>query len=146
MNWLYEYVPLQDDFTTNDYGFIYKITNLETNKFYIGKKSFIHNKKKKLTKKEIAEQTGPGRRSSTKIEQVDSGWRKYWGSSKDLLADVKLLGEDKFEREIIKFCPTKKQLTYYELFYQISYSVLFTDSYNDNILGKFFRKDFVTAE
>jgi hypothetical protein len=146
MNWLYEYVPLQDDFTTNDYGFIYKITNLETNKFYIGKKSFIHNKKKKLTKKEIAEQTGPGRRSSTKIEQVDSGWRKYWGSSKDLLADVKLLGEDKFEREIIKFCPTKKQLTYYEIHYQIQYSVLFTDTYNDNILGKFYRKDFVTAE
>jgi len=146
MNWLYEYVPLQDDFTTNDYGFIYKITNLETNKFYIGKKSFVHNKKKKLTKKEIAEQTGPGRRSTTKVEQVDSGWRNYWGSSKELLADVKLLGKDKFEREILQFCPTKKQLTYYEIQYQISYSVLFTDSYNDNILGKFFRKDFVTAE
>jgi hypothetical protein len=146
MNWLYEYVPLRDDFTTDDYGFIYKITNLETNKFYIGRKSFVHNKKKKLTKKEIAEQTGPGRRSSTKVEQVDSGWRKYWGSSKDLLADVKSLGEDKFEREILKFCPTKKQLTFYEIQYQISYSVLFTDTYNDNILGKFFRKDFATAK
>jgi hypothetical protein len=146
MNWLYEYVTLQDDFTTNDYGFIYKITNLETNKFYIGKKSFVHNKKKKLTKKEIAEQTGPGRRSTTKVEQVDSGWRNYWGSSKELLTDVKLLGKDKFEREILKFCPTKKQLTYYEIQHQISYSVLFNDSYNDNILGKFFRKDFATAE
>jgi hypothetical protein len=146
MNWLYEDVPLRDDFTTNDYGFIYKITNLETNKFYVGKKSFVHNKKKKLTKKEIAEQTGPGRRSTTKVEQVDSGWRDYWGSSKDLLADIKSLGKDKFEREIIRFCPTKKQLTYYELRYQISYSVLFTDSYNDNIQGRFFRKDFVTAE
>jgi hypothetical protein len=146
MNWLYEYVPLQDDFTTNDYGFIYKITNLETNKFYIGKKSFVHNKKKKLTKKEIAEQTGPGRRSTTKVEQVDSGWRNYWGSSKELLTDVKSLGKDKFEREILKFCPTKKQLTYYEIQHQISYSVLFTDSYNDNILGKFYRKDFVKAE
>ena len=146
MNWLYEYVPLQDDFTTDDYGFIYKITNLESNKFYIGRKSFVHNKKKKLTKKEIAEQTGPGRRSTTKVEQIDSGWRKYWGSSKDLLADVKLLGEDKFEREILKFCPTKKQLTFYEIQYQIQYSVLFTDTYNDNILGKFFRKDFVQAK
>jgi hypothetical protein len=145
-NWLYEYVPLQDDFTTDDYGFIYKITNLESNKFYIGRKSFVHNKKKKLTKKEIAEQTGPGRRSTTKVEQIDSGWRKYWGSSKDLLADVKLLGEDKFEREILKFCPTKKQLTFYEIQYQIQYSVLFTDTYNDNIQGRFFRKDFVTAK
>ena len=45
--WLYNYIPLEVNFTTNDYGFIYKITNLETNKFYIGKKSFFHNKKKK---------------------------------------------------------------------------------------------------
>ena len=146
MNWLYEYVPLQDDFTTNDYCFIYKITNLESNKFYIGKKAFFHNKKKKLTKKEIAEQTGPGRKSTTKVEQVDSGWRNYWGSSKELLADVKSLGEDKFEKEILRFCSTKKQLTYYEIHYQIQYAVLFTDSYNDNIQGRFFRKDFVTAE
>jgi hypothetical protein len=146
MNWLYEYIPLGDNFTTNDYGFIYKITNLESNKFYIGKKAFFHNKKKKLTKKELAEQTGPGRKSTTKVEQVDSGWRNYWGSSKELLADVKSLGENKFEKEILKFCSTKKQLTYYEIHYQIQYSVLFTDSYNDNILGKFYRKDFVTAE
>jgi hypothetical protein len=38
-------------------------------------------------------------------------------------------------------CPTKKQLTYAELFYQIQYNVLVVDSYNDNILGKFYRKD-----
>jgi len=143
-NWLYEYVPLRDDFTTDDYGFIYKITNLETNKFYIGRKSFIHNKKKKLTKKELTEQPiARGRKPTTKIEQIDSGWREYWGSSKELLADVKLLGKDKFEREILKFCPTKKQLTFYEIQYQIQYSVLFTESYNDNIGGKYFRKDFV---
>ena len=147
MNWLYEYVPLQDDFTTNDYGFIYKITNLETNKFYIGKKSFVHNKKKKLTKKEIAEQpVTRGRKLTTKVEQVDSGWRNYWGSSKELLADIKSLGKDKFEREILIFCPTKKQLTYHEIRYQIKYSVLFTDSYNDNIMGRFFRKDFALPE
>lgn len=143
-NWLYEYIPLEDDSITKNYGFVYKITNLESNKFYIGKKAFFHNKKKKLTKKELIEQTGPGRRSTTKTEQVDSGWRNYWGSSKELLADVKLLGEDKFEKEILKFCPTKKQLTYYEIHYQIKYLVLFTDSYNDNIQGRFFRKDFVT--
>ena len=125
---------------------VYKITNLQSNKFYVGKKAFFHNKKKKLTKKELAEQTGPGRKSTTKVEQVDSGWRNYWGSSKELLADVKSLGEDKFEKEILKFCSTKKQLTYYEIHYQIQYAVLFADSYNDNILGKFYRKDFVTAE
>ena len=144
--WLYNYIPLEVNFTTNDYGFIYKITNLETNKFYIGKKSFFHNKKKKLTKKELAEQTGPGRRSTTKVEQVDSGWRDYYGSSKELLADVKLLGKDKFKRIILDFCETKKQLTYSEIYHQMIYRVLFVDSYNDNILGKFYRRDFATAE
>ena len=135
--------PFPEDQINGYYGFTYIITNLETNKFYIGKKAFIHNKKKKLTKKEIAEQSGPGRRATTRIDQVDSGWKSYYGSSKELLTDIKLLGEDKFERVIIHLAKNKKQLTYFELQEQITYNVLFTDnSYNDNIAGKYFRKDF----
>jgi hypothetical protein len=151
-NWLYHtddgsLNSLADNFQTNCYGFVYNITNLETGKFYIGKKAFFHNKKKKLTKKELAEQTGPGRKTITKVEQVDSGWKDYYGSSKELLADLKTLGKDKFERVILQFCPTKKQLTYYEIQYQITYGVLHTtNSYNDNVLGKFYRKDFATQE
>jgi hypothetical protein len=152
MNWLHyeddsSEIELDDSFDIDGcFGFVYKITNTETGKFYIGKKSFFHNKKKKLTKKELAEQTGPGRRSTTKVEQVDSGWRDYYGSSKELLADVKLLGKDKFKRIILDFCETKKQLTYSEIYHQMIYRVLFVDSYNDNIQGRFFRKDFATAE
>ena len=150
-NWLYNddgsKIAIAEDFLTDEYGFIYKITNLETGKYYIGKKAFFHNKKKKLTKKEIAEQTGPGRKATTRVDQVNSGWQSYWGSSKELLADVKKLGEDKFERLILKFGKTKKQLTYYELESQILHNALFdSTSYNDNILGKFFKKDFVTTE
>jgi hypothetical protein len=150
-NWLYNddgsKIAIAEDFSTDEYGFIYKITNLETGKYYIGKKAFFHNKKKKLTKKEIAEQTGPGRKATTRVDQVDSGWKSYWGSSKELIADVKKLGEDKFTRVILKFAKTKKQLTYYELESQILHNALFDNtSYNDNILGKFFKKDFVTTE
>ena len=147
-NWLWhlddgslEIFPEQH--ATEHYGFVYIITNLETNKFYIGKKAFIHNKKKKLTKKEIAEHTGAGRKPTTRVDKVDSGWKSYYGSSKELLADVKLLGEDKFERIILHFAKNKKQLTFLELQEQIIHNVLFTDtSYNDNIAGKYFRKDF----
>ena len=150
-NWLHEdngcKIAVSKDFTTDYYGFTYKITNLETGKYYIGKKAFFHNKKKKLTKKELAEQTGPGRKATTRVDQVDSGWKLYWGSSKELLADIKTLGEDKFERLITNFAKTKKQLTYYELKAQILCDALFDDkSYNDNILGKFFKKDFVTTK
>jgi hypothetical protein len=153
MNWLYyeddgALVPLEDSFDIDDcFGFVYKITNTTTGKIYIGKKAFFHNKKKKLTKKELAEQpVTRGRKLTTKVEQVDSGWMDYYGSSKELMADVKTLGKDKFQRIILDFCETKKQLTYSEIYHQMIERVLFTDSYNDNILGKFYRKDFVTAE
>jgi len=152
MNWLHyeddgSLIPLDDSYDIDGcFGFVYKITNTITNKFYIGKKAFFHNKKKKLTKKELAEQTGPGRKPTTKVEQVDSGWRNYYGSSKELLADIKSLGADKFQRIILDFCETKKQLTYSEIYHQMTYQVLFVESYNDNILGKFYRRDFATAE
>lgn len=133
-----------DEHIEGYYGFVYIITNLETNKFYIGKKAFIHNKKKKLTKKEIAEHTGAGRKPTTRIDKVDSGWKSYYGSSKELLADVKVLGEDKFERVVLQLAKNKKQLTFFELEQQIIHRVLFKDdNYNDNIAGKYFRKDFV---
>jgi len=132
-----------EEHATGYYGFTYIITNLETNKFYIGKKAFIHNKKKKLTKKEIAEHTGVGRKPTTRVDKVDSGWKNYYGSSKELLADIKLLGEDKFQRVILNFAKNKKQLTFLELREQIVNNVLFVDdSYKDNIAGKYFRKDF----
>ena len=50
--------------------------------------------------------------------------------------------EDKFKREILTICKTKKQLTYYEVMHQVKEDVLFIDSYNDNILAKFHRRDF----
>ena len=141
MKWSY-----WDKLDPEDYlGFVYKITNLTDGKFYIGKKYFWFNKKKKLTKKQLAEQTGPGRKPTTEIIRVESDWKTYWGSSKELLESVKVLGEDYFECMILMPCKTKKQLTYYEMHYQYKFECLIpgTRSYNDNILGKFFKKDLV---
>ena len=127
----------------NYLGFVYKITNLTNGKFYIGKKYFWFNKKKKLTKKQLAEQTGPGRKSTTEVVKVESDWQTYWGSSKELLNDVKELGNEHFECIILQLCKTKKELTYFEIHHQCKYDVLLpgTVTYNDNILGKFFKKD-----
>jgi hypothetical protein len=44
--------------------------------------------------------------------------------------------------EILRFCSNKKSLTYYELQEQFSHDVLGDElALNDNLLGKFFRKD-----
>jgi hypothetical protein len=133
-----------EDFPENSFGFIYKITNIVTGKFYIGKKSLYHNIKKKLTKKELTEQSGPGRKATTKRVQKESDWATYWGSNKEILEEIKSKGNLAFTREILKLVNTKKELTYWEVAFQCQYDVLLIDSYNDNILGKFFKKDFIS--
>jgi len=40
-----------EKFPENCVGFVYKITNIQTGKFYIGKKSLYSNVRKRLTKK-----------------------------------------------------------------------------------------------
>ena len=126
---------------------IYKTTNLVNGKFYIGKKSLYSNVRKKLTKKELAEYSGPGRKPTKKLVTSESNWMDYWGSNKGILQEIKEKGNSMFRREILKFCYNKKQLTYWELHYQCVNEVLLTEkSYNDNILAKFFRKDLVYSE
>ena len=139
MKWKYWDIINPED----NFGFVYKITNLTDGRFYIGKKVFWNNKKHKLTKKQLAEQTGPGRKPTFEVIRTESDWKTYWGSNKQLLADIKALGEDHFECLILHVCKTKKQLTYYEMHYQCKFECLVSPSlsYNDNILGKFFSKD-----
>jgi len=136
-----------DKFPPNCVGFVYKITNIQTGKFYIGRKSLFSNTKKKLTKAELALQSGPGRKPTSKRVIAETKWADYWGSNKTILQEIKEDGTDYFRKEIIKFCFNKKQLTYWELHYQCINEVLLTDkSYNDNIASKFFRKDLVDSE
>lgn len=123
------------------YGYIYITTNTLTGKFYIGKKAYLHKRKKKLTKKELAEIKTRGRKPVYKIEYVDSDWKNYYGSSKELLDDIKLLGKENFKVEIIRECKGRKSLSYWEVYYQFFYNVLEKDTYNGNILGRFYKKD-----
>jgi hypothetical protein len=144
--WLYQNkeVLSLEDLPQDTYGFIYIVTHLPSGKSYIGKKSLFHNVKKKLTKKQLAEQTGRGRKPTTEIIQKESDWKTYYGSAKPILDLIKEGKQEEFTREILQLVPNKKLLTYYECKYLFMLGVIEQQDgyFNDNILGKFFRKDF----
>jgi len=146
-NWLYKQKVINsiEDMPTDTFGFIYVVTHVPTGKSYIGKKSLYHNVKKALTKKELAEQTGPGRKPTKKVVQKESDWKTYYGSAKPILEFIKDGKQEDFTREILELVPNKKLLTYYECKYLFQVGVLEHPEkyFNDNILGKFFSKDFL---
>ncbi len=133
------------DFPDETYGFVYRIIHTESQKSYIGKKILQNTSKVKLGKKELAEYAGVvGRRPSYKLAVRESNWKTYWGSNKYLKELYDEEPKENFERQILVCAPTKKLLTYYEVKYQMVYQVLENpdEFFNDNILGKFFTKDF----
>ena len=146
-NWIYQnqQVDTVSDFPDNTYGFVYKITHLPTGKKYIGKKILFFTRKVKLTKKDLLEFEGVvGRRPAYKLAVKESDWKTYWGSNKEILELVKTEPADNWEREILAAADSKKLLTYYETKFQMIYQVLEKpdEFWNDNILGKFYTKDF----
>ncbi len=145
--WLYQNKVIEkiEDLPNECFGFIYRITNIQTGKIYIGKKQILSKVNKKLGKKEIAAlPTKRGRTPSKKLVVSESNWLIYWGSCKPLLEDIKNTGEEKFKKEILMFCFNKKLLNFYEVYYQIKEDVLLNDSYNTTILGKYYRQDFIS--
>jgi|TARA_R110000744_G_scaffold343268_1_gene448481 hypothetical protein len=151
MSWTYKGETIKEitDFPPNSYGFVYVITHKPTNKKYIGKKILYFTKKVKIGKKELYKmQNVVGRRPAYRLAIKESDWLNYYGSQKAL---KQLLSESKvneFERIILKIVPNKKLLTYFETKYQFIYQVLEKpdEFFNDNILGKFYTKDFELIE
>lgn len=119
------------------YGFIYMILD-DKGRFYIGKKAFTHNKRKKISK---TARKKTNTRKRVQIDKVDSGWLNYWGSCKPLLEYIKQRGGTKgFKRYILKFTLDKASTSYWEVFFQMRHEVLHTDkAWNTNILGRFYK-------
>jgi hypothetical protein len=133
-----------EEMPQSTFGFIYITTHNPSGMSYIGKKSLYHNVRRKLTKKELAEHTGRGRKPTTEIVQKESDWKSYYGSAKPILALIKEGKKDEFTREILQFVSDKKLLTYYETKFLFINEVLEHPNtwINDNIQGRYFRKDF----
>jgi|TARA_B110000967_G_C18679550_1_gene457325 hypothetical protein len=114
-----------DELPTDCEAFVYLITNLTSDKKYVGKKLA----KFKTTKPPLKGKKN--KRRGTK----ESDWRTYWGSSDHLNADVLELGEDKFTREILHYCPTRGIASYIEAEEQFNRNVLLTDEYYNGIIN-----------
>jgi hypothetical protein len=150
-NWLYKDKRIKslEDFPEGTFGFIYITIHEPSGKAYLGKKSLFHNVKKKLTKKELAEQPiTRGRKSLTTTIQKESDWKTYYGSAKPIVELIKQGKQEDFVRKILCFAPNKKLLTYYECKYLFKHEVLEKPDewINDNILGKFYTKDFAPID
>jgi hypothetical protein len=128
MQWLYNGEVFEEP-SENDYGFVYKITNLTNNKIYIGKKLFWFKKIKTLKGKK-------------KRYLAASDWKDYYGSSIALKKDLDLLGVDLFKREITRLCKNKGECSYFEAKTQFDQSVLLNPEmyYNDWIICRVHRK------
>jgi len=106
-------------------AFVYLITNNTNDKKYVGKKLA----KFKTTKPPLKGKKN--KRRGTK----ESDWREYWGSSDNLKEDVLALGEDKFTREILYFCPSRGVASYIEAREQFERKVLLSDEYYNGIIN-----------
>lgn len=132
--WLYNDKEIGDDEIEGYAAFVYRITNLETGKQYIGKKIFKSIQRKKVK--------GKTRRKKVTKE---SNWKSYFGSNVALLADVEKLGQDRFKREILKLCKSRGTANYWEAKYQMQEQVLESENYyNDWIMVKVHRSHIKT--
>ena len=90
-------------FTSSDigdfFGYVYCITNLKSGRKYIGRKNFQQHRK---------------HRGSRRKRTSESNWKAYYGSSKELNEDRKLLGNSTFRREILGLYQSQGKVNYEE--------------------------------
>jgi hypothetical protein len=133
--WLYMEQPFDSDSICDNFGFVYKITNLLNGRSYIGRKYFWSFR------------TPPGKKRKVKQE---SDWKKYYGSCPELKEDIKKTDTKVFfKREILSLHTTKGSCNFEEtkqLFLNNVLSEALDNGtpafYNSNILGRYMRKDY----
>ena len=132
--WIFKGSPFLSENIGDVFGFVYRITNKESGKQYIGRKYFYQKRKPKGGKRRVTS---------------ESDWKKYYGSCPELKQDIKLYGKESFSREILSLHKTLGKTNYEETKQLFLHEVLtksLTDGtpayYNSNILGRYYRKDY----
>ena len=136
--WTYQGTTFTSDDINDFFGYVYRITNLRTGKKYIGRKYFWQKRKPRGGKRRVTS---------------ESDWKRYYGSSDELKADRKLLGNTAFKREILSLHTTLGKTNYAET-KELFLNGVLTESledgspayYNSNILGRYYKKDYFTPK
>ena len=136
--WTYQGSTFTTDDINDFFGFVYRITNLQSGKKYIGRKYFWQKRKPRGGKRRVTS---------------ESNWKRYYGSSDELKADRKLLGDSFFKREILSLHTTLGKVNYAET-KELFLNGVLTESlddgspayYNSNILGRYYKKDYFNTE
>ena len=136
--WYYKGTTFTSDDIGNFFGYVYLITNKTTGKKYIGRKYFVQKRKPKGGKRRVTS---------------ESDWKKYYGSSPELKADVSRYGKNNFSREILSLHTTLGKVNYEETRQLFLNNVLMESLddgtpmyYNSNILGRYMKKDYGNFE
>ena len=132
--WLYK----NTNFTTDDiddfFGFVYRITNNQNGREYIGRKYFWKFRTPKGKKRKV---------------KSESDWKKYYGSCPELKEEIEQLGRQNFSRTILSLHNTAGKTNYEETRQLFTNNVL-TEAlddgtpayYNSNILSRYFKKNY----
>jgi len=120
--WYYNGEILNEEDVEDYVGMVYLLENTENGRKYVGKK-FFHRKKTYQVKKKKKKKT------------VQSDWKDYYGSSKELLEDIEKIGKDKIRRTVLHLCKSKTQCSYYEMKEQVDREVLLTEDYYNGFIG-----------
>ena len=132
--WTYEGSTFTSDDIDNFFGFVYRITNLQNGREYIGRKYFWKFR------------TPRGKKRKVKSE---SDWKNYYGSSEELKEEIQQLGRHNLSRVILSLHKTAGK-TNFEETRQLFVNGVLTEQlddgtpryYNSNILSRYFRKDY----
>jgi len=132
--WTYQGSTFTSDDINDFFGYVYRITNLQNGRQYIGRKYFVQKRKPRGGKRRVTS---------------ESDWKKYYGSSPELKEDIKHYGKHNFKREIISLHETLGKVNYEETKQLFLHNVLIESLdngepayYNSNILGRYMKKDY----
>lgn len=122
--WIYKNKPFKIKDLEQYWGFVYKISNLITNQFYIGSKSFFNRTNAKISKKRSNElYSGKGRKPLREKKIKESDWKIYKSSSKKV-QEMILNNENNFKFEIIALYKNKAEMLLNEAFLIIKEFIL----------------------